>query len=141
MLVDDPKRAVETLSRLRTLGVQIGLDDFGTGYSSLSYLQQFPIDTLKVDRSFVSQLGTRGETNEIIQTIVNLAHNLNIDVVAEGVEQADQAIWLRGVDCEFGQGFYFSRPVTSEAAHALLASEGTVAQPVPAPAPRELVAV
>ncbi len=141
VLVDDPKHAVELLTRLRALGVQIGVDDFGTGYSSLSYLEQFPIDTLKVDRSFVSRLGTSNESNEIIQTIVNLAHNLKIDVVAEGVEQPGQAQWLRGVDCEFGQGYLFSKPVPSEAAGALLAAEGTAAAAEMHDPPQELVAV
>ena len=93
------------------MGVCISIDDFGTGYSSLSYLQQFPIDSLKIDRSFVNQLEGSDEAREIVKTIVSLAHGLGMDVVAEGIEEIDQQTSLRRIACEAGQGFLYSRPV------------------------------
>ncbi|MBU1228908.1 MAG: EAL domain-containing protein [Proteobacteria bacterium] len=108
--------ALVMLHRLKSLGVQISIDDFGTGYSSLSYLQRFPVDTLKVDRSFVSRLGLDPENHEIVRAIVALAHSLGLDVVAEGVEENEQANMLHKLGCECVQGFFFSRPL--EHAHA-----------------------
>lgn len=115
------KNAEETITKvrqLREMGVLLSIDDFGTGYSSLSYLHRFPIDTLKVDRSFVNLIGAEGEHSEIIQTIITLAYNLGMDVVAEGVETAEQLDFLRQVNCNYGQGYFYSRPVTN-----LLAAE------------------
>jgi len=86
------------------------MDDFGTGYSSLSYLHRFPIHTLKIDRSFISNKGEDGD-NEIVRTIIMLARNLGLDVVAEGVETVEQLAYLRALDCEYAQGFLFSRPL------------------------------
>ncbi len=103
--------ALIMLKRLKALGVQISIDDFGTGYSSLSYLQRFPVDTLKVDRSFVGRLGLDPENREIVRAILALAHSLGLDVVAEGVEEQEQAKMLRSLGCEFVQGFYFARPL------------------------------
>ncbi len=103
--------ALVMLHRLKALGVQISIDDFGTGYSSLSYLQRFPVDTLKVDRSFVSRLGLDPENHEIVRAIVALAHSLGLNVVAEGVEELGQASMLQKLGCECVQGFYFSRPL------------------------------
>jgi len=103
--------ALVMLKRLKALGVQISIDDFGTGYSSLSYLQRFPVDTLKVDRSFVGRLGLDPENQEIVRAIVALAHSLGLDVVAEGVEESGQAAMLHALGCECVQGFYFSRPL------------------------------
>ena len=114
--MNDPESAAAMLARLRDLGVQVSIDDFGTGYSSLSYLQQFPIDTLKIDRSFVQQDGSTSKDREIVQAIVTLAHNLDLDVVAEGVETIHQRDQLETLGCEYGQGFYFSRPVDGAAA-------------------------
>jgi len=108
--------ALVMLHRLKALGVQISIDDFGTGYSSLSYLQRFPVDTLKVDRSFVGRLGLDPENHEIVRAIVALAHSLGLNVVAEGVEEVGQASMLHKLGCECVQGFYFSRPL--EHAHA-----------------------
>jgi EAL domain-containing protein (putative c-di-GMP-specific phosphodiesterase class I) len=96
---------------LREIGVQLSIDDFGTGYSSLSYLQRFPIDTLKIDRSFVTQMMENEENLAIVRTIVALAQNLGMDVVAEGVETEDQLLLLRKLECENGQGFLFSTPL------------------------------
>lgn len=106
--------AVELLKQLRDLGVQLSIDDFGTGYSSLSYLHRFPINTLKIDRSFVTQMSENVENVEIVRTIVMLAQNLGMDVVAEGVETKEQLSLLRGLGCENGQGFLFSRPLGLE---------------------------
>jgi diguanylate cyclase (GGDEF)-like protein/PAS domain S-box-containing protein len=122
-IMSDPKSAADALERLRSLGVRIAIDDFGTGHSSLSYLQQFPIDTLKIDRSFVRKMHDQVKDREIIQAVVSLAHNLGMDVVAEGVETSDQWDQLDILGCEYGQGFFFSRPVDGPVAEALLAGE------------------
>jgi EAL domain-containing protein (putative c-di-GMP-specific phosphodiesterase class I) len=108
---DNIEAAVKLLTQLRNLGVQLSIDDFGTGYSSLSYLQRFPIDTLKIDRSFVTQMMENEENLAIVRTIVALAQNLGMDVVAEGVETEDQLRLLRKLECENGQGFLFSTPL------------------------------
>ncbi len=108
---DNIEAAVGLLTHLRNLGVQLSIDDFGTGYSSLSYLQRFPIDTLKIDRSFVTQMMENEENIAIVRTIVALAQNLGMDVVAEGVETEDQLTLLRKLECENGQGFLFSTPL------------------------------
>ncbi|HEX6044431.1 MAG TPA: diguanylate cyclase [Pyrinomonadaceae bacterium] len=108
---DNLEAAVGLLTQLRDLGVQLSIDDFGTGYSSLSYLQRFPIDTLKIDRSFVTQMMENEENLAIVRTIVALAQNLGMDVVAEGVETEDQLALLRKLECENGQGYLFSTPL------------------------------
>jgi len=108
---DNIEAAVTLLTQLRNLGVQLSIDDFGTGYSSLSYLQRFPIDTLKIDRSFVTQMMENEENLAIVRTIVALAQNLGMDVVAEGVETEDQLRLLRKLECENGQGYLFSSPL------------------------------
>jgi Amt family ammonium transporter len=122
VIVENAESAVAMLARLRALDVQLHMDDFGTGYSSLSYLHRFQIDTLKIDRSFVSNMGLRGENSEIVRTIVTLARNLGIDVIAEGVETEEQLALLRALGCEHMQGFLFSAPVPSDAAIALVGS-------------------
>src|SRR5206468_2504740 len=101
-IMDNPDAAAAMLLQLRDLGIGVGIDDFGTGHSSLSYLHRFPIDTLKIDRSFVKQMDIGDENAEIVQAIVTLAHNLNMDVVAEGVETAEQRSQLRKMACEYG---------------------------------------
>ncbi|WP_017717886.1 PAS domain S-box protein [Kamptonema formosum] len=111
------------LEQLKALGIQLSIDDFGTGYSSLARLHQLPVDTLKIDRSFVSRMTADSDNSEIVQTIVRLAHNLGMDAVAEGVETPQQMEILRTLQCEYGQGYFFSKPVDSEAARALLLSE------------------
>ncbi len=122
-VMDDPATAVEMLRQMKALGIRLAIDDFGTGYSSLSYLHRFPLDTLKIDRSFIS--GTNGGINgmEIAKTIMPLAKNLSLDVVAEGVETAEQAQELKRLECKYAQGFYFSKPLTREDAEALLAQQ------------------
>ncbi len=120
----------EMLRQLRELGVQLAIDDFGTGYSSLSYLHRFPIDTLKIDRSFVTRMVDNSENIEIVRTIVMLAQVLGMDVVAEGVETKEQLALLRKLGCENGQGYYFSRPTSTTEAEKIIAD--TCARPQPA---------
>jgi diguanylate cyclase (GGDEF)-like protein/PAS domain S-box-containing protein len=110
-LMQDAASALAVLRALKGLGVLLAIDDFGTGYSSLSYLQRFPLDLLKVDRSFVEGLGVSAEGDEIVSAIINLAHALGLEVVAEGVETATQLDVLRSLRCDFAQGFLFSRPM------------------------------
>lgn len=111
VLITNPQDALVMLQRLRGLGIGLKLDDFGTGYSSLSYLQQFPFDTLKIDRSFVSRLTATGDGLAIVQVIINLARTLKMVVIAEGLETFEHVRILRQLGCHYGQGYYFSRPV------------------------------
>jgi diguanylate cyclase (GGDEF)-like protein/PAS domain S-box-containing protein len=119
LLMGDAGGAAATLEELKTLGVDLCIDDFGTGYSSLSYLHRFPIDTLKVDRSFISRLGD-GQTEQIVRTILVLARTLGMRAVAEGVETPEQADSLRAMGCEYAQGYRFSHPVAGDAAGAMI---------------------
>ncbi|MBD2040065.1 EAL and GGDEF domain-containing protein [Microcoleus sp. FACHB-672] len=122
-IVDNTESATDTLLQLRSRNIQLCLDDFGTGYSSLSYLHHFPINTLKIDRSFVSRIGLEGEHTEIVRAIVMLAHSMGMDVIAEGAETLEHMLQIRALGCEYGQGFFISKPLTSEAAEALLVAE------------------
>ncbi len=108
-----PPAPASVLAELRALGVRISLDDFGTGYSSLSYLQSLPLDTLKIDRSFVAGIGTDEDKGEIIKLIVGLALTLDLEIVAEGTETAAQVDYLRALGCQFGQGYYFAKPAAA----------------------------
>jgi diguanylate cyclase (GGDEF) domain len=110
-VMENAEAAISMLHKIKSSGVKISIDDFGTGYSSLSYLQRFPIDTLKVDRSFVSMMGEKNENGAIVRTVVALAKALQLNVVAEGVETPEQFHRLRGLGCEYGQGYLFSRPL------------------------------
>ncbi len=114
-IMDNAESATILLQQLKTRKIQLSLDDFGTGYSSLSYLHRFHIDTLKIDRSFVSRIGDSGENMEIIQTIVALAHHLNMTIVAEGIETISQKNYLQAIGCEQGQGYLFAEPLSPEA--------------------------
>jgi diguanylate cyclase (GGDEF)-like protein len=119
LVLEGSEEVIEILKALRALGVQLGLDDFGMGYSSLSYLQRLPVQTLKVDRSFVN--GIQNASNaEIIRAILSMASGLSMSVTAEGVETADQAARLKDLSCEFGQGYFFDRPLTTENAREVL---------------------
>jgi diguanylate cyclase (GGDEF)-like protein len=120
MMMDNLEKTTEFLLQLKALDLKLGIDDFGTGYSSLSYLHRFPIDTLKVDKSFVSRMESTSDDAEIVRTIVMLGHNLGMDVIAEGVEEAVQLKALRALGCEYAQGFFFSKPLPGEVATALL---------------------
>lgn len=119
-LMENSELAVKTLSRLRALGLQLSLDDFGTGYSSLSYLHSLPVSYLKIDRSFVIRMVESRESSEMVETIIRLAQTLKMKVIAEGIETVDQMAHLQGLNCEFGQGYLFSKPVDSESAQLLI---------------------
>ncbi|MBI2191493.1 MAG: EAL domain-containing protein [Planctomycetes bacterium] len=119
-LMEQADTAADLLSRLKQHHIRIGLDDFGTGYSSLSYLHRYPLDTLKIDRSFVRRIGMKGENLSIIRSIARLAQDLNLMIIAEGIETAEQLAELRGLTCDYGQGYLFSPPVESVAAEKLL---------------------
>jgi EAL domain-containing protein (putative c-di-GMP-specific phosphodiesterase class I) len=123
----DPQRSSLALSELKALGVHISIDDFGTGYSSLSRLQGFPVDTLKIDRTFISAIDTDRETRKIVRIIIMLAHNLGLKVVAEGAETAEQVNLLKQLKCELVQGYFFARPGDHAAAQALLTSNRAMA--------------
>jgi diguanylate cyclase (GGDEF)-like protein/PAS domain S-box-containing protein len=123
VIMDNVASTSALLSQLKALDVQLQIDDFGTGYSSLSYLSRFRFDKLKIDRSFVSNMGVDAESSEIVQTIIALAGRLGMEVVAEGVEKAEQLSKLRALKCTYGQGYFFSRPVDGEAA-AMMAAAG-----------------
>jgi EAL domain-containing protein (putative c-di-GMP-specific phosphodiesterase class I) len=112
VLMDDPERSAEALSRLRSLGIRIAVDDFGTGYSSLSHLQDFPVDVLKIDKSFIDPLNYDEPLGDVMATtIINLARNLGLEVIAEGIEHRAQLDRLIALGCASGQGFLMSRPV------------------------------
>ena len=117
-IIDNTNSMIGLLLQLKSLGVQIAIDDFGTGYSSLSYLHRLPIDSLKIDRSFVSCMTQ--DSTEIVRAIVGLAHNLGLDVIAEGVETLEQLEQLKALGCEFGQGYLFSPPVEHAEAEAMM---------------------
>jgi diguanylate cyclase (GGDEF)-like protein/PAS domain S-box-containing protein len=119
VLMERPESMTHTLEKLRALDVQLHIDDFGTGYSSLSYLHRFPINTLKIDHSFVSRMGI-DENLEIVRTIMNLARNLGMEVIAEGVETKEQVAQLKALQCDYAQGFFFSRPVERQVAQLLI---------------------
>ena len=129
VFTDNIEAAIGLLLQLRELGVQLSIDDFGTGYSSLSYLQRFPIDTLKIDRSFVTQMMESEENLAIVRTIVALAQNLGMDVVAEGVETEDQLKLLRKLECENGQGYLFSTPLGGRQLDQFIASYNVEREP------------
>ena len=153
LVMENPERAVEILTWLKTFGASLALDDFGTGYCSLSYLHRFPCDTIKVDKSLVRDSGLNGSTPLILRSIIALSHELGKEVVAEGVETAEDAAYLRSIGCEYAQGFYYGEPMTPKEVEDLLAalashrkrqqrersravSRGHAA---PAPAPRSVV--
>lgn len=119
-VMEDAEKAITILDELKALGVKLMIDDFGTGYSSLNYLHRFPVDTLKIDRSFVNLIGNIGEKNEIVNTIILMAKNMKMDVVAEGVETVQQLTLLRKLFCEFAQGYLFSKPLPNEQIETLL---------------------
>jgi diguanylate cyclase (GGDEF)-like protein/PAS domain S-box-containing protein len=120
VVVENIETATDMLNQLRAIGIQLSIDDFGTGYSSLSYLHRLPIDTLKIDRSFITQMIKNNENSEIVRTIVSLAKNLNMSLIAEGVETVEQLQQLQLLGCDNGQGYLFSKPVTEELATQLV---------------------
>jgi EAL domain-containing protein (putative c-di-GMP-specific phosphodiesterase class I) len=132
-LMRNPEATARRLGQLKNLGVRLAIDDFGTGYSSLGYLRQFPVDALKIDRSFISGFGSSStESAAVIHTLVQLGKALNLEIVGEGIEQRSQLQTLQGHDCESGQGFLLARPLEIEAVERLLK---TITPPRPAAAP------
>ena len=121
MVMDDVESAIALLHQLKALNLKLSIDDFGTGYSSFTSLHRFPIDTLKVDKSFISRIEDGGKYAEIVRTIVTLGHNLGMEVIAEGIETNLQIKVLQALKCKYGQGYFFSKPLPAKAATALLA--------------------
>jgi EAL domain-containing protein (putative c-di-GMP-specific phosphodiesterase class I) len=119
-----------TLQRLRERGIRVAIDDFGTGYSSLSYLRRFHVDALKIDQSFVRQIDLGGDEMHIVAAVIGMAKNLNLRVVAEGVERAEELAFLRANHCDEAQGYYFSRPVPADQFAAFL-KNGLLPDPTP----------
>jgi EAL domain-containing protein (putative c-di-GMP-specific phosphodiesterase class I) len=132
-LMRDPEDTARRLRAIKALGVRIAIDDFGTGYSSLAHLQRFPVDALKIDRSFISQLAANPEGKTLIRTLVALGKALSIESLAEGIEQQSELSLLREERCDHGQGFLFARPLEVCAAEAFLENWRT--QPAGAAAP------
>ena len=122
IVMENIETVTNTLEQIRALGVELSMDDFGTGYSSLSYLHRLPIDTLKIDRSFVTRMNEHNENKEIVRTIILLAQNLGKHVIAEGVETKEQIELLRELRCHSGQGYLFSPPLTAEDADTMIES-------------------
>jgi diguanylate cyclase (GGDEF)-like protein len=125
VMMENAEAALATLAQLKDRQLRISIDDFGTGYSSLSYLQRLPIDNLKIDQSFVAQMKSAGESLEIVRSIITLAHSLGKQVIAEGVETGEQLALLRSLGCEYGQGYFFSKPLETDAVGKLLADART----------------
>ena len=121
LVMDDPERAARVLADLKKTGVKLALDDFGTGYSSLSYLQQFPFDVVKIDKSFVQAMGTDGDQDAIVRSVLTLAEDLKLDVVAEGVEDDAARASLQALGCTYGQGYFFGQPLDADEAHDFIA--------------------
>ena len=121
VLVDDPDTAAARLQQLRELGVKLAIDDFGTGYSSLSYLRQFPVDILKIDRSFIASITDRAKVPAIVRGLLDLGRTLELETIAEGIELAEQLTTLRDEACHYGQGFLFAKPVPADDAARLIA--------------------
>lgn len=122
-IMASPDQAANILQQLKTLGINLCIDDFGTGYSSLAYLHCFPIDVLKIDRSFTNRIDNDGEQLAIVRAIITLARNLGMSVVAEGVETINQLVQLRLLECDQAQGYLFSKPLTSDNIGLLLAAK------------------
>ena len=129
----DVTPAVELLHRMKALGVNLSIDDFGTGYSSFSYLSRFPIDVLKIDRSFVADITHDANDAAIVSSIIALAHNLKLAVIAEGVETLEQLDYLRSHGCDEMQGYYFSKPLPPAEFELLLRDGRCLPAPLPAP--------
>ena len=125
VLLDDSETVLDILGQLKALGIRLAIDDFGTGYSSLSYLHRFPVDILKIDRSFVERLSHASDNAELAWTVVRLGQSLQLQTVAEGVEDSTQFLTLRRMGCDIGQGYYFGRPMDANALARLLSDELT----------------
>jgi len=136
VVMDNAEKACRTLKQLRSLGVHLSIDDFGTGYSSLSYLTRFPVNKMKIDRSFIGEMVTSGETLEVVRTIVTLASTLGIEVVAEGVETMEQRHILNGLNVKYAQGYLFFRPLEAPDVAELIDPAKRFASPESGPLPQ-----
>ena len=122
--MEDTDGIRQSLHALKNIGVRLAIDDFGAGYSSLGQLRRFPLDALKIDRSFVSDLETSKDAQAICSAILSIAHRLSLDAVAEGIETEQQLAFLTMNDCSYGQGYYFSKPVEAELIGAMMVERG-----------------
>jgi EAL domain-containing protein (putative c-di-GMP-specific phosphodiesterase class I) len=120
MVMANAEQSITTLQRLKSIGVALAIDDFGTGYSSLSYLKRLPIDTLKIDKEFVGDITTDPDDEAITATVITMAHSLGLNVIAEGVEHAEQVEYLREQDCDEVQGHWLSAPLPPDQCLAFL---------------------
>ena len=120
IFLHDEQNASATLSSIRNMGVKVSLDDFGTGYSSLAYLRKFPVDILKIDRSFINEISQSNDGEEVITAIIHMSHAMNLKVVAEGVETEAQLRFLQNQNCDYMQGYYFYKPMSSDEVSTLL---------------------
>jgi EAL domain-containing protein (putative c-di-GMP-specific phosphodiesterase class I) len=118
--MDNAQRVVEILHQLKALQIHLSIDDFGTGYSSLGYLHSLPVDSLKIDRSFINQIDQHSKNLEIVCTTIRLAHGLGMDTIAEGIETEQQLAHLKTLNCEYGQGYLFAKPLASDQVTAWL---------------------
>jgi diguanylate cyclase (GGDEF)-like protein len=132
-MMEDTETILKLLHRIKSLGIRLAIDDFGTGYSSLSYLQQFPIDILKIDRSFVDGIEGSAQKNAVARTIINLSDTLQLATVAEGIENNEQAEILKGLGCEYGQGYFFARPLEFDQFDDLLENMNASSAIIPQP--------
>ena len=128
MLIEETDRGSRALDQLKAMKVKIAIDDFGTGYSSLAYLRRFPVDTIKIDKSFVDEMATSATSVALVKAVIDLAHSLDIATVAEGIETEDQKVQLNGLTCTYGQGYLFSRPMTAAAIDDKLADAAKTAK-------------
>jgi EAL domain-containing protein (putative c-di-GMP-specific phosphodiesterase class I) len=141
VLIETAEPMIDELARLRQLGLRLAIDDFGTGYASLAYLRELPVDIIKIDPSFVAGLGTDGTLAMLTRTIVQVGHDLGIEIVAEGIERPEQLELLRAMGCGLGQGYLVARPMTAQGIESLSISDGRRAvsapngHPGPAPVP------
>jgi EAL domain-containing protein (putative c-di-GMP-specific phosphodiesterase class I) len=129
VLMHQSETMLERLRALKELGIRLAIDDFGTGYSSLGYLQRFPIDILKIDKTFVDDVGRGGNEPALARAVIALGDTLRLQTIAEGIEQKHQLNGLQELGCEMGQGFYFAKPITAAAIEAMFG--GTVVVPTP----------
>jgi EAL domain-containing protein (putative c-di-GMP-specific phosphodiesterase class I) len=141
VLMEDRKPIIRDLDALRKLGVRIAIDDFGTGYSALSYLREFPIDTVKMDRSFVHNLGKGSADSALVRSVVELGEALDMQIIAEGIEMQGQLDSVTGLRCDIGQGYFFAPPLDADAMRSLLNEEAVpMPPPLPTAAPRAIAA-
>ena len=119
-LIKNTEEVCAVLTQLRALGIKLSMDDFGTGYSSLSYLHRFPFDTLKIDRSFIKDIAQKNDQLRLTQTIIHLANDLGMEVIAEGIETREQFEQLQQLQCPYGQGYYFAKPLTAQEAEKVI---------------------